>query len=80
MDCDLSGTFRTLITHRINHHKHEMIAIHRKVLHEQSGKKVRQDLEFGYIPADLAKNGLSIEIDDDNEDIDILISIMSNFW
>ena len=41
-DCDLSGDFKTVIQHRIQFHEHEKLIVHRKILHEVSGKKVRQ--------------------------------------
>ena len=72
-DCDLSGDFKTVIQHRIQFHEHEKLIVHRKILHEISGKKVRQELDFGYIPSDLKKNGLFIQIDEQGEDVDILM-------
>ena len=72
-DCDLSGDFKTVIQHRIQFHEHEKLIVHRKILHEVSGKKVRQELDFGYIPSDLKKNGLFIQIDEQGEDVDILM-------
>ena len=72
-DCDLSGDFKTVIQHRIQFHEHEKLIVHRKILHEVSGKRVRQELDFGYIPSDLKKNGLFIQIDEQGEDVDILM-------
>ena len=55
--CLVRGGFKTFIHHRITSHEHEKLVIHRKILHENSGKSVRQELYFGYIPSDLKQNG-----------------------
>ena len=46
--------------------------MHRKVLSETTGKKIRQELDFGYIPSDITKNGLTLVVDAVTEDIQIL--------
>lgn len=60
--------------HRIKYHYHEQLRIHRKVLSDQTGKKIRQELDFGYIPADISNNGMELQVDPIAEDIKIVPS------
>ena len=72
--CDISGSFEKIVRHRIKYHYHEQLRIHRKVLSDQSGKKIRQELYFGYIPADISNNGMELKVDPIAEDIKIVHS------